>query len=324
MKQITSKRHLIHFYAAILFAVLLSGGCGILFLLGYIDDYQNQIAKTKDQLLAIISCFLLFLAIYTIPRIYKNAPVITLDAEKISFKSFGKVDTYYLKEISSLELTGKQPFPYLYNFPLEGAQLLFHDGKVKFIFDSMYANSSLIKLHLQEVVLGKKIQVNALLSTDSIILADELFTYFKGNQFTSFRGIFLWGLTGALVSIPLTQPTASPTGYLILAAITLFLFLLLSWFMHYFGVSENYLVIKNHTLPWINRLYSLADVREVVFEQEGKRPNCLRVITQDFKSKLYPAGTLKDKHWLNLKDVLEQRGIVVRNECIPDPKDPVY
>lgn len=94
--------------------------------------------------------------------------------------------------------------------------------------------------------------------------------------------------------------------------------------MHYFGVSEHYLIIRNHTLPWINRCFYLPNVKEVVFEQEGKRPYILRVITQDFKSKLYPAGTLRNTHWLNLKCELEKNNIPVRNECVPDPNEPLY
>jgi hypothetical protein len=60
----------------------------------------------------------------------------------------------------------------------------------------------------------------------------------------------------------------------------------------------------------------LADIKEVVYETQGKQPNCMRIITNDFRNKLYPAGTLRDKTWLDLKDKLEKKGITVRNECI--------
>jgi hypothetical protein len=86
--------------------------------------------------------------------------------------------------------------------------------------------------------------------------------------------------------------------------------------MFYFKCSENYFVVKNHNLLWKNKIYRLSDINEIVFETQGKQPNCLRIITRDFKSELYPAGTLRDKTWLELKDKLEQHHVQVRNECI--------
>jgi hypothetical protein len=86
--------------------------------------------------------------------------------------------------------------------------------------------------------------------------------------------------------------------------------------MHYFGIDKEFLIIRNHNLIWINKVYRIHDIKEVVFETQGKMPNCLRVITKRFKSKLYPAGTLRKENWLELKDALEKQGVKVRNECI--------
>ncbi|QNF31990.1 hypothetical protein HUW51_04330 [Adhaeribacter swui] len=323
MKQITSKRHFLNFYLSIIFTVLLTGGFGIFFLLDFIETYQSRALKSKEQLLPFFIFWLLFLAVYTIPRIYKNVPSIALDTEKITFKSFGQVETYFFKDLVAMELTGKKPFPYLYDFPMEGAQLTFKTGKVKYIFDGMYSNASLIKLYLQEAVLGEKVNPDTLLNQDSSILEDENFTYFKGNQFTSLSGILLWVPIIVFASIPLRNLTAPSEAFLIPLAFMLFWFLPFSWMMHYFGLSDNHLIIRNHTRPWVNRRYYLPNIREVVFEQEGKRPYSLRVITQDFKSKLYPAGTLRVKHWLSLKSELEKNNIPVRNECVPDDAYPL-
>jgi hypothetical protein len=86
--------------------------------------------------------------------------------------------------------------------------------------------------------------------------------------------------------------------------------------MNYFKVSQTFLVIKNHNLLWCTKAFRLSDIEEIVFETQGKMPNCLRVITKDFRNKLYLAGTLTDKTWLQLKDKLEGYNIKVRNECI--------
>jgi hypothetical protein len=63
-------------------------------------------------------------------------------------------------------------------------------------------------------------------------------------------------------------------------------------------------------------VYRLSDIREVVFELPYKMPVSLRIITNDFESKLYPAATLWSKKWIELKDELEKKNIKVRNEGV--------
>jgi len=111
---------------------------------------------------------------------------------------------------------------------------------------------------------------------------------------------------------------------LLLSIKTLFIFGILaagwialySYQMHYFGVSRDYFVVKKHNFFWMKKLYRMDNIKEVVFETQGKLPNCLRIITKDYRNKLFPACTLSDKTWLELKKALEERGITVRNECI--------
>ncbi len=86
--------------------------------------------------------------------------------------------------------------------------------------------------------------------------------------------------------------------------------------MHYFVVTKDFLIIKNHNFLWATKIYSLSEINEIVYETQGKQPNSMRVITKDFRNKLYPAGTLRDETWLDMKKELETNGIAVRNECI--------
>lgn len=108
-----------------------------------------------------------------------------------------------------------------------------------------------------------------------------------------------------------------PVGLLIFfGAFGTFWFVLQSWLMHYFGLTKDFLIVRNHNFIWKAKIYRLSDIKEIVFETQGKQPNCMRIITNNYKNKLYPAGTLRDKTWLNLKDKLEANGVTVRNECI--------
>jgi len=141
--------------------------------------------------------------------------------------------------------------------------------------------------------------------------------YFKGNQLMSIHGILMWGLIGFFLYLILSKDTLPPIGALIFfGALGIFWFVSNSWLMNFFGVSHDYFVIKNHNFIWKKKLYKINNIKEVVFETQGKMPNCLRIITKDFRNKLYPAATLRDKTWLELKRTLEKRGIKVRNECI--------
>ncbi|MDD4638090.1 MAG: hypothetical protein PHV66_10895, partial [Bacteroidales bacterium] len=90
-----------------------------------------------------------------------------------------------------------------------------------------------------------------------------------------------------------------------------------SWFMNYLGVSRDYFVVKNHVFIWKKKLYRIDNIKEVIYNNfHYKLPNCLTIITKDYRTNFFQACTLSDKTWLELKKALEERGITVRNECI--------
>ena len=259
--------------------------------------------------------FLLYImAVYSIISYFKNSPTIVVDTSKISFND----KTYFWTEVLKIDLTGKRPFKYFINFPMEGTMLTFKDGTVKYFFDDIYSNSWKIKSFIQQIVINKKdIAEIETHQVDKNEIRLESFEVFKGNQWTSIRGLSLWGLIGFFVFLLLTKREIPPTGFLIFFVIfgTIW-FTFNSYLMHYFALSSNYFAIKNNNFIWKNKIYRMVDIKEVVFETQGKLPNCLRVITKDFRNTLYPAGTLRDKTWHDIKRVLELKGIIVRNECI--------
>ena len=259
-----------------------------------------------------IACYAF--AVYSLYRYIKNAPTITLDKDFINFNS----QTFSIADIDKIELTGKRPFKYAINFPMEAATLQFKSGDIKYIFDDMYSNSWEIKSFLKQVVIDKKefSQSNSS-PIDKDAVSSDFYETFKGNQITSLRGISLWGLIGFFVYMVVnSKRPAHIGGVLFVVGFSLFWFLAFSYQMHYFQVSDNYFLIRNHNLFWRKKVYNISDIKEIVFETQGKMPNCLRIITKDFRNKLYPAGTLRDKNWLALKDKFESYNIKVRNECV--------
>jgi len=311
---IVTKRHPLKFYASLVFGFLFLFALGTMLMLISIKTLQKENIENKEYFLPVIS-FLLYSSAFLIVYTYwKSSPqvVINQDIVKIGNQSFN------LRDIKDIILTGKMPFRFIITLPMEGTALLFNDGTQKILFDDMYSNSSEVKLFLEQVVLNKqeyKPIVSKNIDKDVIRFADK--EIFKGNQLTSLRGISLWGVIGFFGFIFLLKDQPAKIGPMIFILLFLiFWFVLNSWLMHYFELTKDYLVVRNHNFIWKIKIYQLSDIKEIVFETQGKQPNCMRVITKDFKNKIYPAGTLRDKTWLLFKDKLEAKGITVRNECI--------
>lgn len=183
----------------------------------------------------------------------------------------------------------------------------------------MYSNSWEIKSFLEQTVINKQ-EYRQLLpnSLDGNLSGFETEEIFKGNQFTTFLGIMLWGFSG-FVAYMLFNTLHDPFngGFLVLSTFGLLLFfVLLSSAMNYFVLTRDYLIIRNHNFIWKSKIYLLKNIKEVVFEGSGRQENSLVVITKDYKSKRYVAGTLREKNWFNFKNNLEKLGVIVRNEGI--------
>ena len=319
MYTITTARSILKFYIPIILGFIFFLIMGGFLIIKAIDPAQRADLKNGGIVLApLFGALVVFLGFYTIYRYFKNSPIIRVDQDTISINRV----VYNWTDIKDIALTGKQPFKYTFlNFPMEGAKLTLNDGKIIYIFDDMYSNSSQLKLFIQEVAIDKR-SFTQLPDTkvNRAELDSEDFETFKGPQLTSLRGITCWGMIAFFVFMSLGISRGDgASGLDVFFGVFGSLWLTLhGWLMHYFKVSQNFLVIKDHIFFWQNKPYRLSDIKEVAFETRDKQPNCLRIITKDFRSKLYPAGTLRDKTWLLLKDKLESHNITVRNECIPE------
>jgi len=318
MEIIKTKRHIIKFYILIIFAFVFFSAIGAIMLHTTIEVFQKEQIEQKDYLLPLVPVLLFFMAFYSVYAYWKNAPTIIVDPNRKSI-NFG-TELYYLNDIKNISLTGKMPFRYIIKFPMEGASILFKNGVEKFIYDDMYSNTWQIKRFIDQVII-KKIEIS---ETDEQTINQNNLRFekeeiFKGNSLTSLRGISLWGLIGLFIwgmAFKIDNPSLGL--FLFFLGFSTFWFILHSWMMHYFGLTKEFLVVRNHNYFWMQKIYRIDEIKEIVYESQGQQPNCLRIITKDFKNKLYPAGTLRDKTWLYLKERLEKNGIIVRNESIYD------
>jgi len=311
---ITSKRHPINFYFPLVFTVVMLTGIAFLSIgAAYEDDSLLKIIFAVIFSI-IISTFLY----YFVKLSFDDSPIIKLDKDKISFDGLA----YSLREIDKIEYTGKHRTEKHFlriNYG-EGARIYFKDGTTRTILDNTYSNTHEIKLYLKETV-GKGGQTSTQKAKAEENLKNSTqFQEYKGYQFLSFSGVYILLIVGPAIYALLfkIEKLVMPNFLFFTIAILLWT-ILCSYFLHYFRLSANHLVIKNHNLFWKKDTYNLSDIKEVVFEASISArfgATGLRLITKDLKSKLYQADSLSNKKWLKLKSDLEKHGIRVRNECI--------
>ncbi|MBD3628448.1 hypothetical protein [Cyclobacterium sp.] len=313
MEYFTTKRHFFRFYILLVLVLLLMGGVGIYFIQDFYGKWGTPDFEVGDYLLLFLGGFMVMFAVFFLIMYFKNAPIIRLHQDRIAF---GK-ESYDLKEVAALEMTGKFPFGWGISLPEEGACLSFKDGTKKYIFDMMYANGPELKVLLERKIHNTSAPKAAGIR-DFNTLRSEGKKLFKGNPFFNFRASVLWLIIGTFLWHLLIDPPNHNDVFIFLALVGIVWFLILAFGTHYFGLTNEYFFVHYHYLFWKKHVYALSGIEEVVFESPGKGPYRLRLITRDYQTKIYAASTLKTRTWLKLKKALEQMEVQVRNEAFPE------
>ncbi len=241
----------------------------------------------------------------------KNTPQISVNQKGIVF---GK-KRYLWSEIAEIKIATKGNGFFFAND--ESTKITFKNQDVIYIYDNHYANSSEIKSFIYQIVICKNDIFEPYRFTSiNKDLSSESFVEFKGNAIFSFIGIMMWGLILLALSILIFGSRDDFAIIFAFSSFSVIWFLLNSWMLHYFRISDNYFVVKNHYFFWIEKVYLLEDIEEIVFEQQAKQAKALRIITKNFQSKRFLAGSLSNRKWLEMKDFFEEKSIKVRNECI--------
>jgi len=309
---LTSQRNKFNFYFPIAVAFIFFFSVASLLAWIFVTQLLRGVFPSSDFMIPVISVVFFYLTYYTVARYFRNAPIIKIEGDGITF---GK-ESHLLKDIEDVYLTGKVPFRYIFRFPMEGTTLNFKDGTTRYIYDDLYSNSAQLKSFLDLVVVKKKPFVEQKdygidLSAIDVSSAEV----FKGNAIFSLRGLNIVGLIGFFIYLSVFKVKSIPIGFVIGFSLFSLLWIYLNArLMNYIKLTGEYLIINNHMLVWKKSIYRIHDIQEIVFEEQRKAPYSLRIITKDFLNKLYPAATLRDKTWLHLKDKLEGHKIKVRNE----------
>jgi hypothetical protein len=146
----------------------------------------------------------------------------------------------------------------------------------------------------------------------------EQYLDFKGLWIINYRGIMFYGMIAFFIVMIGIKGNPNSGSIYFLSGISAFWYLVFGYQFFYYKLSDNFLLIKNHLWPWVNRTYKLGEIKEIIFEAPGKLPNSIKVRTNNYKIRLFPGASLRDKTFKEFETELTKRGVVVRNELLID------
>jgi hypothetical protein len=312
MPIIESQLHPIKYYLQLTLVAIAGFGFSILLLLEVIGVVQIS-EKEIENWIKVVAAVFFFVVIIHFLKVYSKSAVklivfdnhLTWNDDYISFS-----------DINSIQLIGKVNMPFLFlSFPMNGINIQLKDGTNKILFDSFYKNTSEIKQSLEQVVLLKKsFQPYYLRNIKAAEVKISNAIKYKGIQWFTWRGLFLWTMVIMFMATLLViEGNSSFFIKAFMVLVVLSFFLLFSFFMNYFLITDDYIVVKNHNICWKSRIIAFKDIREVLIEEDGKWPKTLVIHTRDYRKHEFPASTLRKKQWFSLWRALRRKGIEVVN-----------
>lgn len=323
--QVTSKRNIFLTGLLLLVVVGIFGFIGTLSIFKVIDDLKNGVPFTKTMFIVPL-IFYPFL-FYTFYYLLTYFPSLTIDKEGIKLSTIFKTKKYAWTEIKQIQLTGKQFHKFLFvSMPIEATTIQLNDNSEIYLWVDYYRNKPDLRVILDRAnnILQDNKQFARLdFNIDRPNLADQYVNEndakeFNGNHLFTFNGLFFYGwviFIGFMVS---TKPQVFLTNYGAIISIsfaTLVITGMLSYQMHYFQITSQYLIVKNTIWFWRKDTYLLSEIREIVIENPHRLSTSVRVITNDYRDKLYPAGSLRYKNWKELIRQFRTDNIKLRNEA---------
>lgn len=254
--------------------------------------------------------FLFFFAGYLPLSFFSHAPKIIFNPDSMVIRSFFKFTTYSWDDVAKVYLNTKENYSVfvILGQTLPAMKLEFNNGKSLIIWEDMYRNMDEMRRVITEK-LNDKIRF--------VKKAEERTIYnaigdkkYAGNPLTSFNTLMIAGMI-IFFAFKLDINAGRNLIILIPIGFVLLFYIVLGIQMNYFEIQSDKLIIKNHYFPWKNKSYQLAEIEEVSKESPYRRSDGLRIITYQFKSKLYGAGSLRNHNWNELFKDLESIGIKV-------------
>ena len=184
-------------------------------------------------------------------------------------------------------------------------------GEKIIIPDPFYRNIGKLKQAIAKNFKGKIIPYTSerKIKSSSFLQIND-FEKIAGNPYTCFNTLLLAGM---VISLFLMQFLPNKVNDIKFASLimSVVLYFGLGLQMNYFLISGQDLIVKNHYFFWFTKIYKIENIIAVSFENPYRRSEALKIVTNDFKSRLYGAGSLRSNHWVVLKERLWDLGIKV-------------
>lgn len=315
MPVIRLRRDFWRFYLLLVLSFCLFMGMSIGTGLFFLHILKTGTFTFKDYFLPVFSLLTLFMAFFTVARFIGLTPSITVEGDTIRV---GK-KRYLLSDIEQVYILGKVRFPYIIDHLMLGGTLVFKNGDKRNFYQELYRDGWKLKYFLDQVIIKKQPYTEPGASSKYAHALIEPGVEYKGSLFTSIRsllamyfiGLLCFGLVKYADRIKLSLLLFSSPGIICWL-------LMLIYTVYYFEVTDEFFIVRNPIFFWKKHIYKLDEIDRVYFETRYKLPNGLRVVSNDYRTKLYWAATLNRKTWLAMKQLLEEKGVRVHNECIDE------
>jgi len=288
--------------------------------------YQDEVISKPihSQILFLLFACVLpgFVSIYSLRQMLINMPLIRLKKDRLEISNVKGLKTVYLNEIKHIVFT-KVPFRYIFRVPIEGILIVDKHDNETYLFDLYYSNLFKLKWTLSQLVDSennvistnldntKDYEKNKVSSSD---IRFEKFIDYKGLWWTTMTGLAIIFIAAFPFAITLIKGGEFKMPIPVYLGLVGFFYFLFGYQLHYFKLSDKFLIVTNHVWIWRQKRFRLNNIQEIVFEQSGQLPVSLRIITNDFKSRLYPASSLRNKTWQELHKLIKDYNIKTRKE----------
>lgn len=288
--------------------------------------YQNEVISKpihSQIFFLLLACGLPgFVSLYSLRQMLINMPLIRLMKDRLEITNAKGIKTIYLNEIKHIVFT-KVPFRYVFRVPIEGILLVDKNDNETYLYDLYYSNLFKLKWILSQLIDSKNNMISTNLDNIKEYQKDKInSSEIRFEKFVDYKGLWWVTMAGLIIiffailpfAITLLKGGTFKMPIPVYLGMVGFFYFLFGYQLHYFKISDKFLIVTNHVWIWRQKRFRLNNIQEIVFEQPDKLPVSMRIITNDFKSRLYPASSLRNKTWQELHKLIKDCNIKTRKE----------
>jgi hypothetical protein len=278
-------------------------------------------SKGFDLPLGVFGIILLLTFLYWMYFMLKF-PSWIIGADGLTIKNLLKSKLIAWADIDQIDMDCKEYYPSMFiSNKWDAVTITLKDGEKIIFLDPNYSNSTDLKILLARVIVLKDQNANISLEINLVLpeklsineIAEGQLTKFSDNYLTSFSGIFFYLIMAIFTFMMLV-------GKFTMLALSPLLFMTFFYYnfgnqLYYFFMSDNYLVVINHVFPWYKKIYAIENIKEVFFESSRRRSTTLIIVTKEFQSGQFAAGSLRNKTWKVFKARFNELQIPIKDEA---------